>query len=154
MANTNTTISINKTGATFAQIKRRSHKEYGETPSAIANRELGRYYDLLRIGRRVLRKNFSDGELNAIADTMNGTFIEGWMISAGTIALEMSDAVELNGVDAKWEIDGAGLVLKIQEIDGATLFALIDAVQCFWMTPNEFQGLRAAIETLDKTEKS
>jgi hypothetical protein len=94
-------------------------------------RDLARYQALLAQGRQTLREKFVDKELAAILDTLNGHwFAEPW--SVGYIAAEVADAIELNGLDQKWELSGPALLHTLQGLSFLESMALADAVERWW----------------------
>jgi hypothetical protein len=68
-----------------------------------------------------------------IMDVMNGTFTQsGAEIDAYGLVHNVEDAIALDGLDKKWEIDGSILVHKLRGHSFAGLVALLDAVERYW----------------------
>lgn len=114
---------------TMQEINKRYHTD-GER-SMVINRSLERYFDLLARTRRDLRRLFSDKEMGLILDALNGTaFFDTFGIYL--IQHEIADAISMDALDHKWEIDGKALVEKMNALTDAQRLALVDAVQCWW----------------------
>lgn len=105
--------------------------------------QLTRYRDLLAFGRLTLRQAFSEAELNLVMDACNGFALwfelgEGRRIltqPGRMIAIEVEDSVRLNGLDAKWKVNGPELVGKLNGLDLPAQYALADLIERFWEDP-------------------
>lgn len=73
---------------------------------------------------------FSDAEQNAIHDCCNGTWFE--PAFHGSVVANVEDAIPLDGLDKKWQIDGVALVEKLRGLDLAHEVALIESIEQFW----------------------
>lgn len=73
---------------------------------------------------------FSEAEQNAMRDCCNGTWFE--PVFAGSVLANVSDAIPLDGLDKKWEIDGKVLITKLESLDLAHEVALIESIEQFW----------------------
>jgi hypothetical protein len=54
-----------------------------------------------------------------------------------TVAMEVPDAIRLNGDDEKWGVDGPRLVDRLRAATYAELLALVDLAERFWMRDAE-----------------
>lgn len=45
---------------------------------------------------------------------------------------KIDDAIGLNQLDSKWQVNGQALVRKFQSLTPCQIFAVIDAVEQFW----------------------
>lgn len=99
----------------------------------IAARDLGRYYALL--AREMATLQFGEGEAYLICDALNGTILD--ETSIRLIWAEVEDAIRLDGLDHKWNVDGGALVEKLKSLCPGQAVALVDAVERAWMAPNE-----------------
>lgn len=73
----------------------------------------------------------SDGEWNLIRDAMNGTVNEpATMIRQVWQGVE--DAIQLDGLDAKWSVDGEALVATLRGLTYAQEVAVVEAVEAWW----------------------
>src|SRR5262245_42431751 len=88
--------------------------------------DLERYYDLLQRSMPRLAAN----EWKLGFDVANGTLWEG--SSMGLIWAEVADAIRLDQVDRKWEVDGAVLVEKLRGLPEASRWAVVDTAERFW----------------------
>lgn len=97
--------------------------------SQVVNRDLDRLYALYR---RVLPEiQFSVPEAMLIVDALNGTVF----YDAGSTTLlwaSIEDSIRLDGLDAKWGVDGPALVKKIRSLTPAQTLAVVDAAERFW----------------------
>ena len=112
--------------AVAAEVDRR-----GDQFSTQLNRMISRYADLMARGRRELRAILSDQELGLILDACNGTaFMDS--VSIQLVGAGVADAIGLDGLDGKWDVDGDALVAKLQALTYAQRLAPVDAVQTWW----------------------
>lgn len=122
-------LSISFMDNTMQEINKRYHTD-GER-SMVINRSLERYFDLLARTRRELRQLFSDKEMDLILDALNGTaFFDTFGIYL--VQHEIADAISMDGLDRKWEVDGKAMLDKMNALTDAQKLALVDAVQCWW----------------------
>jgi hypothetical protein len=113
--------------------------------SAIASRDLARYYDT--IARSLATLTFSEAEASAICDALNGTMLD----SPDTYRFawaEIADADRLNGLGEKWGVDGQALAARVRALHPAELVALVDAVDRFWTITTHDASARPAREVL------
>lgn len=91
---------------------------------------------------------FSGAEKALILDALNGTLFDeatqdknfvdaytGRQIRpglGGQIAHSVLDAIEGDGLDRKWDVDGAGLVAKLEVLTKEEGLALARAVRAWW----------------------
>lgn len=101
------------------------------TFNSLGNLLLERYFALVRSRVRVIRKTFTEPELQAFLDAANGTDWNPIEVGIQTVALELSDAFE-DGLADKWNIDGAAMLAKIEAVDNLTIVALIDFAEYAW----------------------
>lgn len=95
------------------------------------SRMLDRYFAILTSARRNLRKLLSDKEIALILDSLNG--IAHWdTYSIQLTWAGVSDSIEMDGLDRKWEIDGPALVAKLKALDYAHAVTLVDACEVWW----------------------
>lgn len=103
--------------------------------SNVAQRDLGRYYDLLALA--LASVELSAGEASLIVDALNGTIID--TQTAQLLAYEVQDSLE-DGLAEKWGVDGAALVEKIGAWSLAQRLAVCDAAERFWRGPYRKDG--------------
>lgn len=104
--------------------------EYGNVSGALA-RCLDRYFALLARSLAEWRNQLSDNECALILDATNGTaFADTFSLSH--LWAEIADAVNLDGLDRKWSVDGQALVDKLQASGMIGQAALIDASERWW----------------------
>lgn len=121
-----------------------------DSASAIARRDLGRYYDLL--GCELAALNLTEGEASLTCDANNGlgtmslalvddggaraASMGGWL--RAMLLANVNDAVALNAADKKWgltEDQAAGLLDRMQRWTPGQVLAVADAVERFWAHP-------------------
>lgn len=125
-----------KTSVTLSQkilteIDRRVEFDDANSRSAVIDRHLERYFDMLARARRELRQLFSDSETMLIVDTLNGVGFWDTM-AVYMVAHEVADAIEMDGLDAKWKVDGPALLTKLANLSAAQSLALVDSVTLWW----------------------
>lgn len=108
--------------------KRTDGEARGGSGGDVARRDLTRYYTVLNA--ELARSNLTDREAMFLVDLLNGTLID--ETSYRFLFHEAEDAIQLDGLDGKWEIDGEQLVEKLKQASPATLMAIVDAVERFW----------------------
>lgn len=97
-----------------------------EAPGSVAKRDLARYYALLT---RSLPA-FSEAEASLLVDACNG-----WLIEPHTAQLlwaEVADAISLDSLDRKWDVDGPALVERLRRLTPFEALAACDAIERFW----------------------
>lgn len=102
------------------------------TFNALGNLLLERYFALVRAQIRVIRKTFTEPELQAFLDANNGASWDPIEIGVQSVAQNVEDAIEFEELDGKWGIDGAALVEKLSNLDGLTKLALIEFAEYAW----------------------
>jgi hypothetical protein len=106
-------------------------RRFGIAPGDVFNRDLGRYYEALRQARAALRQQFDTPEISAILDTLNGH----WFAEPESVAwipAEVEDAIGLNDLDRKWQVDADELLRKLGSLSFMESCALADAAERFW----------------------
>ena len=110
-------------------------------PSVFSNLHSGAAYVLdsfPRLYQRTLhemRGKFMKGELSLMIDVMNATMLTPQ--SAGYhLAANVADGIALDGLDAKWEIDGEALNKKLAELSVFDLACLEIWANGFWYRAN------------------
>lgn len=94
------------------------------------NQQLERYFAIMENCRRHLRSILSEKEIGLVLDALNGTLHDTYSIPLAWAGV--ADAIELDGLDRKWGVDGAALVEKLKGLDYAQACALVDAVEIWW----------------------
>lgn len=104
--------------------------------------ELSRYRDLLR--RELARVEFTRGEACCVCDALNGCLLldglEGQHSSMVWWPAEVEDAMRLDGIDAKWDVDGPALLKKLAALTPGQRFAVADAAERFWQASSAQQA--------------
>ncbi len=92
--------------------------------SAVVNRSLGRYAEICRRELPTL----SQDEWGLVCEALMGTIHE----PAGMCSMVwhgVADAVRLDGLDAKWQVDGPALIRRLKRLSFAAEVALIDRAE-------------------------
>ncbi len=114
------------------------HRQGNHSISITAKRDLERYYRLLEMEAQ----EFTEAEASLICDALNGTFFEPHTITL--LWANIADAIRYDGLDGKWDVDGAALVERLRNLTPAQTFALADAAERFWnATGTTAERLRA-----------
>lgn len=104
----------------------------GGNRSNIINRDLERLYTLYR---RALREVcLSLNEACLIADALNGTIMDA--ATAPMLWGSIEDAIKLDGLAKKWDVDGPALVEKLRSLSAFHCMALVDAAERCWQVPD------------------
>lgn len=103
----------------------------GTEPNRIAERDLERYYYALEQTLRSVE--LTEQEALLICDAMNGVLVEPH--TAQLLWAQIADAVEIDGLDRKWGVDGAALTAKLRGLSYAQALAVSDAVERWWSGP-------------------
>lgn len=116
-------ISITLAHPVIAEIDAR-----GEARSTTIARDLERLYALYKLALRDVP--LAEREAMLLVDVLNGTLMDA--ATAAVLWGEIEDGITLNGLAAKWEIDGADLVRRLKALDNLHALALIDAAERYW----------------------
>lgn len=97
--------------------------------SGIINAVADRYSEVVR--RSMPR--FTVNEWCLIWDALNGVWMqEPASLAVSGVPLNVSDSIQLNRYDKKWEVDGDALMRKISDLPFCGLLAIVDAAERFW----------------------
>lgn len=96
----------------------------------VLERDLARHYYMIRVARAEANSMLSPEEAALIADAMNGILTESHSIAL--LPHNIRDAISLEELDAKWEVDGEALLSKLEVMPLLTLAAIVDAAERFW----------------------
>lgn len=92
------------------------------------NRDLGRLYTLY--DRALRRLDLTVDEACLIVDALNGTIHD--VRSGVRFWIDVQDAIELEGLAEKWNVDGKALIEKLTALDELSCMAIVDAAERFW----------------------
>lgn len=107
-----------------AQLEARAGER--SSPGLIAQRDLQRYYWLLEASLPSL----SEAEWKLINDACDGVIYD--TTSARLLWAGIDDAIRLDGLADKWQVDGPVLVNKLRNLSAAQVLAVIDQAERFW----------------------
>ncbi len=96
--------------------------------SMVARRDLERYYALLE--RELAQLHLSEGEALLLCDAGNGLLSEPQTMQL--LWAQVDDAIRLEGLDRKWDVDGPALVAQLRALTPGQAFAVTDAIERFW----------------------
>lgn len=86
-----------------------------------------RYEEMVRRSRPEL----DERQWNLIRDALNGILIlDQW--SPAYVSAEIEDAIALNRLDLKWEVDGPALLARLRALTYPQLVAIVDDAERFW----------------------
>ena len=100
----------------------------GSARGITASRDLGRYYHALREELRAVE--LSESEAMLIIDACNGTLFEPHTIRL--LWAQIDDAIVIDKLAGKWEIDGPALVAKLRALSYTQSLAVVDAAERYW----------------------
>ena len=123
-------LSITLSERTHTAVESKS-ENFDWNISGTLERLVSRYTDLLRREAATLDKMFDDKEKGLILDALNGTgFFDSFAIYM--VGAEVIDAIEMDGLDKKWDVDRAALTDKLNSLNNGQLHSLVDGVQTWW----------------------
>jgi hypothetical protein len=107
-----------------------------------AARDLERYFALLRDTLPTVP--LAENEAMLVCDALNGIIIDPhtYKLTYKLIWAQVDDAIHIDRLDRKWDVDGQALVSKLRGLTAAQCLALADAVERFWLDPNAPDALR------------
>jgi hypothetical protein len=120
-------------------LRERTREGFG--PTAVASRDLERYYALLAEARRRLRGRFSAGELEALAFALQSMAeIEHpqlFILAAESVeeSVRYEELCQAGGIE-----DCQGFLERVRGLGVAEVWALIDAVGIYLHLPDEERG--------------
>lgn len=125
-----------------AHLAARADVDTNAAASQVAQRDLGRYYDLMAL--TLASVELSQGEASLIVDALNGTLID--LTAAQMLAAEIADGLD-DGLAEKWGVNGPALVAKVGSWSLAQRLAVCDAAERFWRGAHhvEVVGERLAV---------
>ncbi len=100
----------------------------GKNASASLERIIDRYGELMRRSRPEL----TEAQWNLIYDAMNGTLHEPAQLIRGSVAHGIGDAIALDGLADKWQVDGPALINLLASLTYAQEVAVVDAAERYW----------------------
>ena len=100
--------------------------EMGKSPSLTASEMVDAYLSLLR---RSL-PTFTENEAMLMMDAMNGCLID--YHAPTTLWANIADAVSIDRVDQKWQVDGYALVERLRKLTPFEQWAIYDAIRRAW----------------------
>ena len=107
--------------------------------STALTKSLGRYLYALADARRRLADQCSDQECGLRLDACNGTLF--YPFSINLVGATIQDAISMDRLDQKWEVDGPALADKLDKLSYFERLAVVDAVEVWWnRTHNEQPG--------------
>jgi len=121
-----------------ARIKNRAGAD--TTFSGQIQDDISLCWSLLDRGLAQARKKLSQAEAKLLLDVQNATFWDASQLSiwlGGGLHHQVSDGIDLDGLDKKWGLDGPALLDKINDLTDLETVALLD--WCRWMWRNHEQ---------------
>lgn len=94
----------------------------------VPRRDLERYYHAVAVELQAV--HLTQGEACLIIDVMNGTITEPH--TAQLLWAQVSDGIQMDRLDEKWEVDGPALVAKLRGLTYTQALAVADAAERWW----------------------
>lgn len=116
--------SVYLTDATLAAL------EGADSISGGINRTIERYAELIRRTTHALADRFTPREMDAIRDCANGWLAEPAATIPGGLALEWRDS--LPEIASTHDVDGPGVLARLEALTPAEDFALVESIERFW----------------------
>ena len=111
-------------------------EERGDNRTLVIHRDLERLYTLYRLALRDVKLTLPEAWF--LVDMLNGSLMDAY--TAGLIWAEAEDAIALEGLDMKWQVDGKALVKKLKALSRVQALALVDAAERFWQANTGSMG--------------
>ncbi len=111
-------------------------EERGDNRTLVIHRDLERLYTLYRLALRDVKLTLPEAWF--LVDMLNGSLMDAY--TAGLIWAEAEDAIALEGLDMKWQVDGKALVKKLKALSHVQALALVDAAERFWQANTGSMG--------------
>ena len=110
------------------ELRRRAPAQQNGNLTWVATRDLERYYHALQEALKTVE--LTEQECLLLCDALNGTIMEPHTIRL--LWATVADAVQLDGLDRKWGVDGEALVAKLRGYSYPQQLAIVDAVERWW----------------------
>lgn len=130
-----------RSGDLLPDLAARSRDTSDSAISETADRDLHRYYALLK---RSL-PTFTEAEASLLADAMNGLMLEPH--SAHLLWANIDDAVR-EGLAEKWGVDGSALVARLRALTPFEALAVHEALEVAWHDPRHRDDLGAVLRAV------
>lgn len=99
--------------------------------SDTAERDLERYYAVLKLTLARI-PTFTESEAMLLVDSLNGYLLTPEM--PHLLWANVADAIHMDGLDKKWDVDGAALINRLREMTPFEQLAISDAVERAWQS--------------------
>lgn len=116
----------------------------GDNRSGTISRDLERLYTLYSRALATVQLEFNQAYL--IVDALNGVLIDA--NTAKLLWAEIEDAINLDHLDQKWQVDGKALVEKLRGLNEIQAMAVIDAAERFWQAQKSGQEAEELIKKI------
>ena len=120
----------------------------GENRSHVIARDLDRFYTLYR--RAIREVSLAEKEACLLVDALNGVILDA--STAQHLWAEIEDAIKLDGLAEKWDVDGPALVGKLRGLNALQAMALVDGAEKVWQTASRIglpEGIRKVFNISD-----
>lgn len=115
----------------------------GDTLSAVALRDLKRYYALLN--QCLAEISFTEGQACLLCNALKDYGLENNSEQVKAIWQRVAQAIERDQLNPKWGVSGESLIRKLQAFNSLQAVALIDAVEQYWIREQSYPN--EALET-------
>lgn len=103
----------------------------GDDRSTVIWRSLARYLALINRSKADMHKRFDRQECGLILDACNDVaFID--TVSIQLLPESVEDAIEMDQLDQKWGVSGAGIMGKLKALTYTERMAMVDSIQLWW----------------------
>ena len=103
--------------------------------STAITKSLARYLYAMGDARHRLGPQFSDKECGLMLDACNGTLF--YPFSINLLSAGIEDAIEMDGLAPKWDVDAEGLLKKLNGLDYFERLVIVDAIEVWWNRTSE-----------------
>ncbi|UZQ52398.1 hypothetical protein [Clostridium kluyveri] len=107
--------------------------------SYMITQQIVMFADLLKRTRKSLKSIFTSEELYLLFDTFNCTRYCSHMRAKDFILWEVSDVIDLEKLNIKWNVDSDILVNKIEKLTEFEAFTVITIINAFWNNASKYK---------------
>lgn len=115
---------------TNPEDRKEEERERSRLFSYIGERDLERYYKA--VDATLYAINLSYGDAMLIIDALNGYLMTPELPQL--LVHNVRDAIQMDHLDAKWDVDGADLIRKLDQLTPIDCLAINDGVERWWNT--------------------
>jgi hypothetical protein len=133
--------------------KRELIDRYGNDPGEQILNDIVTLNTLITHYARQMAGRLTTGEAMLICDVLNSHWHLPEMSNSPGVDHSVSDGIALDGLDAKWSVDGQALMAKLNAMGAIEQLVLIHLAQVFWMNHDKHEDAREYAKRLFRCEE-